>query len=111
MKYILIENYTQATLTAKCHQHLTLVRIPYCGDICPYPIMVSVVIVNKTELGRFHLRHNIMIQLQQELFEGQLFRFEAFFGYQTLVRFPDPPYGVGRENEPPRSWEFYFGAR
>ena len=75
MKYILIENYTQATLTAKCHQHLTLVRIPYCGDICPYPIMVSVVIVNKTELGRFHL--------QQELFEGQLFRFEVFFGSQT----------------------------
>ena len=30
---------------------------------------------------------------------------------QVLVRFPDPPYGVGRENEPPRSWEFYFGAR
>ena len=29
---------------------------------------------------------------------------------QTLVRFPDPPYGVGREKEPPRSWEFYFGA-
>ena len=29
----------------------------------------------------------------------------------NLVRFPDPPYGVGRENEPPRSWEFYFGAR
>ena len=27
-----------------------------------------------------------------------------------LVRFPDPPYGVGRENEPPRSWEKNFGA-
>ena len=27
-----------------------------------------------------------------------------------LVRFPDPPYSVGREKEPPRSWEFYFGA-
>ena len=27
-----------------------------------------------------------------------------------IVRFPDPPYGVGRENEPPRSWEFDFGA-
>ena len=27
-----------------------------------------------------------------------------------LVRFPDPPYGVGRENEPPRSWEKNFGV-
>ena len=27
-----------------------------------------------------------------------------------LVRFPDPPYGVGREKEPPRSWEKNFEA-
>ena len=27
-----------------------------------------------------------------------------------LVRFPDPPYGVGRENEAPRSWEKNFGV-
>ena len=37
---------------------------------------------------------------------------ESLFHVESsLVRFPDPPYGVGRENEPPRSWEFYFGAR
>ena len=28
----------------------------------------------------------------------------------TLVRFPDPTYGVGRENEPLRSWEKNFGV-
>ena len=27
-----------------------------------------------------------------------------------LVRFPDPPYGVGREKEPPRRWEKNFEA-
>ena len=27
-----------------------------------------------------------------------------------IVRFPDPPYGVGREKEPPRSWEKNFEA-
>ena len=31
-------------------------------------------------------------------------------GLPALVRFPDPPYGVGRENEPPRSWEKNFGV-
>ena len=32
-------------------------------------------------------------------------------GCVDLVRFPDPPYGVGRGNEPLRSWEFYFGVK
>ena len=32
-------------------------------------------------------------------------------GGPHLVRFPDPPYGVGRGNEPLRSWEFYFGVK
>ena len=33
-----------------------------------------------------------------------------FDGHIELVRFPDPPYGVGREKEPPRSWEKNFEA-
>ena len=31
-------------------------------------------------------------------------------GRMVIVRFPDPPYGVGREKEPPRSWEKNFEA-
>ena len=31
-------------------------------------------------------------------------------GTLRIVRFPDPPYGVGREKEPPRSWEKNFEA-
>ena len=31
-------------------------------------------------------------------------------GRYRVVRFPNQPYGMGREKEPPRSWEFYFGA-
>ena len=30
--------------------------------------------------------------------------------WKDLVRFPDPTYGVGRENEPLRSWEKNFGV-
>ena len=39
---------------------------PYCGDMCPYPIIVRVVIVNRIELGRFHLQQEWILTIKNK---------------------------------------------